>query len=139
MWGLHRRHPWLAQISSLNRPLALPGLATHSEWVLAALDARGLEPEAAFNLHLLLYTHVHGLAVNLERRAQAEAASGLTDDQWVDSQQAAFDALAASGRYPTFAKILTSFAGGYDLDLDALFELGLTALLDGFAALPELS
>jgi DNA-binding transcriptional regulator YhcF (GntR family) len=139
MWALYRSHPWLAQISSLSRPLPLGGLATHAEWALAALDARGLGPETTFNLHLLLYTFVHGLAVNLERGAQAEAASGITDDQWMDSQQSAYDALVASGRHPTFAKILTFFADGYDLDLDALFELGLASLLDGFAALPGLS
>nr|WP_260408046.1 TetR/AcrR family transcriptional regulator C-terminal domain-containing protein [Planomonospora venezuelensis] len=104
---------------------------------MAALDARGFEPETTFNLHLLLYTYVHGLAVHLERGAQAEAATGLTDDQWVDSRGAAFGALVASGRYPVFAKVLGSFADdGCDLDLDVLLELGLAVLLDGFAAFP---
>ncbi|GIH99658.1 TetR/AcrR family transcriptional regulator C-terminal domain-containing protein [Planobispora takensis] len=139
MWALYRRHPWLAQISSLSRPLPLGGLAGHAEWALATLDARGLGPDRAFELHLLLYTFVHGLAVNLERGAQAEAATGLTDDQWMDSQQAAFEAIVASGRYPVFTRTLTFFADGYDLDLDALFEVGLAALLDGFATLPGLS
>ncbi len=88
------------------------------------------------NLHVLLYTFVHGMAVHLEREAQAEAATGLSADRWLDTQAPAFAAIVASGRYPTFARVLTSLAGdGYDLDLDLLFELGLRALLEGISHL----
>ncbi|MDX3066377.1 MULTISPECIES: TetR/AcrR family transcriptional regulator C-terminal domain-containing protein [Streptomyces] len=45
--------------------------------------------------------------------------------------------LAESGRFPTFAKIVGAFEDGYDLRLDILFELGLTALLDGLAPVVE--
>jgi hypothetical protein len=76
------------------------------------------------------------MAVNLER--EAEAASGMSAEHWLDAHEPAFDAIALSGRYPTFGKVLSSLAeDGYDLDLDALFELGLRALIQGFASVIE--
>jgi AcrR family transcriptional regulator len=41
LWQVHRRHPWLAHITPLNRPLALPNLMAHSEQLLTALDGLG--------------------------------------------------------------------------------------------------
>ncbi|MGK5544606.1 TetR/AcrR family transcriptional regulator C-terminal domain-containing protein [Streptomyces sp. URMC 127] len=133
LWAVHRAHPWLAHTGPLTRPLALPHLFTYSEWMVAALDGHGLAPVAMFNLNVLIYSYVQGTAVHLERERQAASDTGLTDEEWMDSQAAAFDALAASGRYPVFAEVLRSLdAGdGYDLHLDEVFELGLTAMLDG--------
>jgi hypothetical protein len=138
LWTLFRRHPWLAQMSSLSRPLPLSSLAVHADWALSALDGLGLSPTTMLNLHIVLYTYVHGMAVNLEREAQAEAASGMSAEHWMDAHEPAFDAITVSGRYPTFGRVLGSLAeDGYDLDLDALFELGLRALIEGFASLIE--
>jgi DNA-binding transcriptional regulator YhcF (GntR family) len=138
LWSLYKRHPWLAQLGPLNRPLPLPNLTVHAEWVLRALDGHRLDTTTMFNLHVLLYSYVHGFAVNLEREAQARAATGLSDEEWLDTQAAALDAITASGRYPTFAKVLAHLGRvGYDLDLDELFELGLRPLLDGLTPLIE--
>ncbi|MEU7581305.1 TetR/AcrR family transcriptional regulator C-terminal domain-containing protein [Streptomyces sp. NPDC041068] len=137
LWTLHRRHPWLAQISPLTRPLMLPHLMVHAEWSLAALDGHGLAPETMMDMHVLLYSHVQGLAVSLEQEAHAEAETGLTEDEWMDRQAAAVREIAASSRYPTFRKVSDALAGGYDLRLDELFELGLGSLLDGFTAVIE--
>ncbi|MEU5048931.1 TetR/AcrR family transcriptional regulator C-terminal domain-containing protein [Streptomyces sp. NPDC021096] len=138
LWALHRAHPWLAHIGPLTRPQALPHLIAYSDWMLGALDGHGLSPTTMLNLNVLLYSYVQGTAVHLEREAQAASATGLSEDQWMDSQSAAFDALVASGRYPTFAKVTGAFAdGGYELHLDEVFELGLTSMLDGLAALIE--
>ena len=139
LWRLYRRHPWLAQLGPLTRPLMLPNLMVHAEWMLGALDGHGLDPVTVFDLHVLLYSHVQGIAVNLEREVQAEAATGLSDEQWMDRQAAALRAITGSGRYPVFTKVVTAIeeGGGYDLDLDALFEFGLKQLLDGITAVVE--
>jgi AcrR family transcriptional regulator len=138
LWELHQRHPWLAQLSPLTRPLPLPNLMVHGEWVLAALDGLGLDPATMLDLNILIYSLVQGLATNLEREAQARAATGISEEEWIDGQAPAIDALANSGNHPTYVKILDSFTRtGYDLDLDRLFETGLRALLDGFAVLVE--
>ncbi|ACZ85473.1 TetR/AcrR family transcriptional regulator C-terminal domain-containing protein [Streptosporangium roseum] len=137
LWALYRRHPWLAQITPLTRPLLLPNLMTHAEWALDALDGYGLDPETMMNLHVLVYSYVQGIAANLEREAQAEAATGLSEEQWMDSQEPALAALAASGDYPTFVRVTRALGGGYDLRLDELFEFGLQPMLDGLAVVVE--
>ncbi|MFD3516388.1 TetR/AcrR family transcriptional regulator C-terminal domain-containing protein [Streptomyces sp. NPDC058657] len=137
LWTLYRKHPWLAQIGSLTRPLLVPNLMVHGERMLRALDGHGLDPTKLFDIHVLLYSHVQGLAVHLELEASAEAATGQSEDQWMDSRTTALQALVESGRFPTFAKVVGSFEDGYDLRLDALFEFGLGALLDGLAPLIE--
>ncbi|MFF4386468.1 TetR/AcrR family transcriptional regulator C-terminal domain-containing protein [Streptomyces sp. NPDC001552] len=137
LWGLYRKHPWLAQISSLTRPLLLPNLLVHGEWMLAALDGHGLDPTTLFDIHVLLYSHVQGLAVHMEMEANAEAATGQSEDQWMDSRAPVLQELVDSGRFPTFAKVVGSFEDGYDLRLDALFDLGLKTLLDGLTPVVE--
>ncbi|PWK72147.1 regulatory TetR family protein [Streptomyces sp. CG 926] len=137
LWRLYRKHPWLARVGSLTRPLLLPNLLVHGEWMLGALDGHGLDPTTLFDIHVLLYSHVHGLAVHLELEADAEAATGRSQDQWMDSRAPVLQGLVDSGRFPTFAKVVGSFEDGYDLRLDALFELGLRALLDGLTPVVE--
>ncbi|MEU4740389.1 TetR/AcrR family transcriptional regulator C-terminal domain-containing protein [Actinosynnema sp. NPDC023658] len=134
LWSLYRRHPWLAQLSPITRPLPLPNLAVHAEWALSALEGFGLSAAALCDLHVMFFSHVQGIAVHLERERQALGSSGLSEDEWMDSQATAMAELVGSGRYPVFARMLTTLSGeGYDLDLDELFELGLRSLLDGLA------
>ncbi|MEU8651934.1 TetR/AcrR family transcriptional regulator C-terminal domain-containing protein [Streptomyces sp. NPDC048737] len=137
LWNLYRKHPWLAQIGSLTRPLLVPNLMVHGEWALRALDGHGLDPTKLFDIHVLLYSHVQGLAVHLEMEAHAEAATGQSEDQWMDSRAPALRELVESGRFPTFTKVVGAFEDGYDLRLDALFEFGLKALLDGLTPIVE--
>ncbi|MFD5920999.1 TetR/AcrR family transcriptional regulator C-terminal domain-containing protein [Kitasatospora sp. NPDC058201] len=131
LWALFRRHPWLAQLSPVTRPLMLPNLLAHAEWALAALDGHGLDPTTMMDVHVLLYSYIEGIAVNLEREAQAQSSTGVTADQWTDSRVPALGPLADSGRFPVFTRLMADLASGYDLDLDALFEFGLANLLDG--------
>lgn len=130
-WAVFRRHPWLAPAMSLTRPQLVPSALLYTEWVLAALDGRGLDPTTAFNVHIMLFSYVRGMAVNLESEVQAEAESGLTADEWMDAHADVLTSLAAGEGFPHFRQI----AGhDFDLDLDALFELGLRCLLDGLRA-----
>jgi AcrR family transcriptional regulator len=134
LWAGFRRHPWLPAALSLTRPQLLPGALAYSEWVLGVLTRAGWDPTTTFTTHLTVFTFVRGLAMNLEMEAEAEAASGLTGDEWMSSQEAALTALVADGRHPTFARVLGSM--DFDLDLDALFEFALQRLLAGIAAVP---
>ncbi|MEV0414281.1 TetR/AcrR family transcriptional regulator C-terminal domain-containing protein [Streptomyces sp. NPDC050448] len=137
LWSLYRKHPWLAQLGCLTRPLLVPNLMVHGEWALGALDGHGLAPTTLFDIHVLLYSHVQGLAAHLESEAHAEAATGQSEDQWMDSRAPALRELVGSGRFPTFTKLVGTFEDGYDLNLDALFAFGLKALLDGLAPIVE--
>jgi DNA-binding transcriptional regulator YhcF (GntR family) len=135
LWRLYRRHPWLAHLGPLSRPLLLPNLLRHADWIAAALHGHGLTAERILDLHILLYNHGQGLAANLEREARAQADTGLTAETLEHAQAAELHSIVADDRYPHFAAMLAGLDGGYDFDLDALFELGLHALLDGFARL----
>ncbi|MFC7624468.1 TetR/AcrR family transcriptional regulator C-terminal domain-containing protein [Microlunatus sp. GCM10028923] len=134
LWRVHQRHPWLAQVTPLSRPLTSPGLLAYSELMLGALLDHGLDPLAAFDLNVLLYNFVTGIAVNLEAEARAAEGSGVSDEEWIDTITPDLGRLTGSGRFPAFARVMASLQerdGGYDLDLDRLFELGLRLLLDG--------
>ena len=132
LWAGFRRHPWLPAALSLTRPQLLPGALSYSEWVLGVLSRAGWDATTTFTTHLTVFTFVRGLAVNLEQEAEAEAASGVTDDEWMTGQESALEALVADGRHPHFTRVLSSME--FDLDLDALFEFGLSRLLAGIAA-----
>ncbi|WP_410563714.1 GntR family transcriptional regulator [Amycolatopsis sp. cmx-4-61] len=132
LWSLFRRHPWLAQLGPITRPLPLRNLAVHGEWALSALAELGVDAATLCDLHVVFFSHVQGLAVHLEREQSALASSGLTEDGWMDHQGPAVAAMAAG--HPTFAKMLADLTEtGYDLVLDDIFESGTRALLDGLA------
>ncbi|MER8185936.1 TetR/AcrR family transcriptional regulator C-terminal domain-containing protein [Kitasatospora sp. NPDC094015] len=130
LWTMFRRHPWLASALSVTRPQPVASALPFTEWVLEALDGRGLDLQAVFTAHLTLFNYIRGTALNLEMEAEAEALSGLTNDEWMDTQEPPLLALLTTGRYPTFARLATT---GYDFDLDGLFEFGLQRILDGIA------
>ncbi|GAA2308423.1 GntR family transcriptional regulator [Nonomuraea roseoviolacea subsp. roseoviolacea] len=135
-WAAYRRHPWLAWVTSLTRPRPSPGLLRHTEWALAAVDGHGLDPDTMLQIHILLYSYVQGIAANLELEQQAQAATGLTDEEWMD-RHAPYPTLLARGGYPTFVKVVEDLGGDFELDLDRLFEFGLRPLLDGLALIIE--
>ncbi|MET7398792.1 GntR family transcriptional regulator [Dactylosporangium sp. NPDC005572] len=138
MWALYRRHPWLAHVTPLTRPLPLPNLVAHGERMLEAFQAVGafrLDPQSLQDLQVLVFSHVQGLAMQLEGEARALADTGIDEDGWMAVNGAGFAGITGSGRYPRFTALMAAFgaAGGYDLDLDEQFELGLDVLLDGLA------
>jgi DNA-binding transcriptional regulator YhcF (GntR family) len=76
LWALHRRHPWLAQVSSPTRPPPPPGPMVHADWVLSALDGHGLDPATMRTLRVLADSYVRGIAVHLEGPVPAGAFDG---------------------------------------------------------------
>ncbi|MFF1609570.1 GntR family transcriptional regulator [Amycolatopsis sp. NPDC058278] len=132
LWALFRRHPWLAQLGPITRPLPLPNLGMHGEWALTALSELGVDAAALCDLHVLFFSYVQGLAIHLEREQHALASSGLSEDQWMDRQLPSMGPMT-TGR-PVFAEMLRELERtGYDLVLDNIFESGMRALLDGLA------
>jgi DNA-binding transcriptional regulator YhcF (GntR family) len=128
-WRLFRRHRWLAPAMSLTRPQLAPNALAHTEWVLRALEGFGLDPSAMIHVHVMLFSYVRGLATSLEEEAEAERDTGMTSDEWMDTQEAALEAIAGSGSFATFLRIAKE--SDFDLDLDTLFEFGLMRMLDG--------
>jgi DNA-binding transcriptional regulator YhcF (GntR family) len=132
-WAMYRRHPWMARVISMTRPNLSPNGMAHTEWALSAVDGHGLDPNTVLHLAVTLFGYVRGCAMNVEMQTEAEQDSGLTDEEWIESQGANFARFLASGRYPRLEFIFE--APGVDLDVDSLFEFGLRRLLDGYSGL----
>jgi AcrR family transcriptional regulator len=132
LWAMFQCHPWLAPALSVTRPQPIARGLACAEWVLTALDGRGLDPSTMLTIHITLVNYVRGTAVNLELEADAEAASGLNSEEWMDTQGSAMRSIVEAGRFPVFERIT---ATDYDFNLDNLFEFGLQRLLDGLTAL----
>lgn len=132
-WAMYRRHTWLAQAVSFTRPLPAPHAMAHTEWMMRALNGRGLDLNAQFTAAVTVANYVRGTAVNRAEEAQAEQDSGLTDTQWMDAQEERIGAVLADGRLPLLARFITADEGVWNLDM--LFEFGLQRLLDGLAPL----
>jgi AcrR family transcriptional regulator len=132
LWAMFRRHPWMAQALSVTRPQLLTSTLAAGEWMLAALDGHGLDLATMLTAHITLFTYVRGTAVHLEFEAEAEAASGLNADEFMDTQVASMQSMMAAGEFPVLGRIAEN---AYDFNLDTVFEFGLQRLLDGYAVL----
>jgi DNA-binding transcriptional regulator YhcF (GntR family) len=132
LWAAFRRHPWLAAALSFTRPQPTAAGMAYSDRVLTALDELGLDPVTAFDTHLIIFDHVRGAATSLEPEREAEAETGLSGDEWMDTQLPELKATMATREMPVLTRIMdVLMTEGYEQDLDALFATGLTWLLDG--------
>jgi AcrR family transcriptional regulator len=132
-WALFRRHRWLAPVMSLTRPQLAPNALKHTEWVLSSLEGLGLHPVAMVHIHVMMFSYVRGLATSLEAEAEAEQDTGITSDEWIQSQEATMTALVGSAQFSAMMKVMME--SEFDLDLDTLFDFGLERMLDGLAVL----
>lgn len=136
-WTVLRKHPWLARVVHISRPSPMPNALTFANWVMRALEGTALDAVGKLQVHVIIHGFVQGLAVNLEAEAQAVGETGISEEDYMRAQEAKFAALAASGRFPYFAKMMREIPEVFELDFDALFERGLEAMLDGFTAVIE--
>ncbi|TDD71427.1 GntR family transcriptional regulator [Actinomadura darangshiensis] len=130
-WELCRRHLWLPRAVSFTRPLLVPTMLTHTEWILRALDGLGLPMATRFQEALTLHRLVITVALSMADEAEAEQETGVPLALWRLEQRKRAGDLLHSGRYPLLATIQEETTS----DLDGLFEYGLARHLDGFAVL----
>jgi DNA-binding transcriptional regulator YhcF (GntR family) len=136
-WRMAKKHPWVARVLTLTRPIPSESSLMHAEWMLCALEETGADAETRMSLHVTIYGFVQGLATNLESEAQAQGDTGVDEEAWMQVREPEFAAMAATGAFPAFARMLSGLADGFDLDLDRIFEFGLGLLLDGFTQFVE--
>ena len=126
-WIVFRRHPWLAPAMSLTRPQLAPSALALTDRVLSALAATGIGTEDQLYVHVTLFSFVRGVATALEPEAEARRETGLTEQEWMDTQEAPLRELASTGS----PLLRIALQEEFDFDLDRLFEFGLARLLDG--------
>jgi AcrR family transcriptional regulator len=127
-WAAFNRHPWLGPSMSLTRPQMAPNGVRLSEWVLTVFDTTTLTTAERMYIQIMLFTFVRGLAAAVEVENEAVRETGLTSDQWLETQSGNLAGLIDAGALTHFRELTEH---GFDFDLDQLFEFGLARLLDG--------
>jgi DNA-binding transcriptional regulator YhcF (GntR family) len=130
-WAMYKQHPWVAQVISFTRPEPTPHALPNTEWTLKALEGLGLDPSTMLYVAVTLFSYVRGTAINLDSEAEAVRDTGLTDEEWMQTQEARMAAITLSGAFPTLARVVEK---DIDFNLESFFEFGLQRLLDGMAA-----
>jgi AcrR family transcriptional regulator len=128
-WTLFRRHPWLAPTMSLTRPQLAPNALAHTEWVLNAFEQSEVGLDDRMYIHVMLFSYTRGVATAIEPEAEAEQETGMTSDEWMESQEQQVRALLGSNTMSSFLRMAQR--DDFEFDLDRLFEFGLARLLDG--------
>ncbi|MFC4530483.1 TetR/AcrR family transcriptional regulator [Sphaerisporangium dianthi] len=128
-----RDHPWFVAAASSRAPLG-PNALRHLECTLAALDGRGLRLPEMARMVGATTSYVTGFVLHELAGEEAKRRNGLTEEQWAASVRPYIADVVASGRYPTFGRLIEQEDEESDPDLD--FAYGLDCLLDGF--LPRL-
>ncbi|WP_433401650.1 TetR/AcrR family transcriptional regulator [Streptomyces sp. CA-146814] len=125
-----RRHPWLLKINQARTvlgPSALRGL----ELSLTALRSMGLRDPELIGVIITVNSFVEGLAGTQADAAEAVAQTGLSDEEFWDSQRPYLERAMLSGAYPMMAGMAEdTFSADFDH-----FTFGLERLIAGFEAL----
>jgi AcrR family transcriptional regulator len=135
-WDFFVRHPWAAHLATGRPPLG-PGIMRKYELELRAVDGLGL-PEVQMDLLVTLVNgFVRGTVSGVQEKADAERASGLSEDQWWTATEPYVAQVFDAERYPTVARV--GPVAGEELqaayDPHRSFEFGLDRLLDGIGVL----
>lgn len=128
--ALYLAHPWLIQIN-WSRPAFGPNTIAGFEAFVAHMHDLSVSDRQRINIISALDAYVTG-AVRAQLMYQnAPYETGLSDEEYWTMQQPVLERAMHTGAYPTLATMdEDSFSG----DWDEVFELGLTAMLDGVAA-----
>ncbi|MYX15640.1 TetR family transcriptional regulator [Streptomyces sp. SID8374] len=125
-----RRHPWLLKINQARTvlgPSALRGL----ELALTALRSMGLRDPELIGVIITVNSFVEGLARTQADAAEAVAQTGLSDEEFWESQHPYLERAMLSGGYPMMAGMSEdTFSADFDH-----FTFGLDRLIAGFEAL----
>ena len=136
-WAFFVRHPWALHLATGRPPLG-PHLMRKYELELRAVDALGL-PEVQMDLLVTLVTgFVRGTVAGVAEKADAERATGLTEEQWWAATEPYVAQVFDAERFPTAARV--GPVAGEELgagDPQRSFEFGLERLLDGIGVLVD--
>ncbi|WIM95060.1 TetR/AcrR family transcriptional regulator C-terminal domain-containing protein [Actinoplanes oblitus] len=132
LWEVFQRHPWLGVTMSLTRPQMTPNAMRLGELIMGALARTRLGVTDRMLVEVLLFSFIRGVASALEPEATARRDTGLTDDEWMDSQEDAFRRFLEFQPMPNFTELFLH-TPDFEFDLAVLFEFGLARFLDGIA------
>ncbi|HLS13679.1 MAG TPA: TetR/AcrR family transcriptional regulator [Beutenbergiaceae bacterium] len=126
-WNIYSRHPWALQATMSRRPFG-PNILAGLEATLRTVADLGLAPQEMVSIVNTVDDYVHGaLAASLET-AQAQQASGLSNDAWLERHGPLLAEFATLSDYPTLVEL---WSNDTLTERHIDFEFGLARVLDG--------
>ena len=131
-WSLLLSHPWLLHIAA-SRPLLGPNITALYDAELAAVDGLGLTDIDMDLTVSLLDDYVRGAARGAVEAAEAQARTGMSDEQWWEAYGPLLTEVLDPARYPTAVRVGTAAGQEYDAAHDPArsFRFGLQRIIDG--------
>ncbi|MFI6576085.1 TetR/AcrR family transcriptional regulator [Nocardiopsis sp. NPDC050513] len=140
LWRFSLRHPWTLQVSHA-RPVLGPHEYRIFEALALVLHRAGLGPSDVRNAYGSLFNLVRGLVRTSAEARQAQAATGMAEDDWWYARSSQLGQVAPDfdTRFPTLAALSRGGAFTNDDEGEPYLEqeawetlrFGLEALLDG--------
>jgi AcrR family transcriptional regulator len=141
-WAMYRGHPWILGVARVRGVLG-PNEMDAYEAALGAVVGLGLSGREMDASVALLAAYVRGAALAAHEAAEAERATGQTDEAWWAEREPLLRQLFDPARFPIAVEVQRG--GGFDdrtgdggyhwkRALDD-FEFGLARVLDGIEAL----
>jgi AcrR family transcriptional regulator len=133
-WTVLLAHPWLLQIAA-SRPLLGPNMTGFYDAELAAVDGLGLTDIDLDLVVSLLDDYVRGAARGAVEAAEAQARTGISDQQWWQTYGPLLADVLDPARYPTAVRVGAAAGAEYGAAYDAArsFRFGLQRIIDGIA------
>ncbi|MGP3922686.1 MULTISPECIES: TetR/AcrR family transcriptional regulator [unclassified Streptomyces] len=132
-WRLYTRHPWLLLVDQA-RPVLGPNALAGLELALGGMREAALSDKEKMGVLVALDGYVSGCARSHLNSVRAEQRTGITDDEFWNTQAPILEKAMATGRYPLMAALADdTFTGSGE----EIFEFGLQRLLDGLEAFVE--
>jgi AcrR family transcriptional regulator len=133
-WTVLLSHPWLLQIAA-SRPLLGPNMTGFYDAELAAVDGLGLTDIDMDLVASLLDDYVRGAARGAVEAAEAQARTGISDQQWWQTYGPLLADVLDPARYPTAVRVGAAAGAEYGAAHDAArsFRFGLQRIIDGIA------
>jgi AcrR family transcriptional regulator len=134
-WALLLAHPWLLQIAA-SRPLLGPSMTAFYDAELAAVDGLGLTGIDMDLIVSLLDDYVRGAARGAVEAAEAQARTGISDQQWWQTYGPLLAEVLDPARYPTAIRVGAAAGAEYGAAHDPArsFKFGLQRIIDGIEA-----
>ena len=133
-WALLLSHPWLLQIA--GQPTAAgPQHDRLYDAELAAVDGLGLTDIDMDLIVSLLDDYVRGAARGAVEAAEAQARTGISDQQWWETYGPLLAEVLDPARYPTAVRVGSAAGAEYGAAHDPArsFRFGLQRIIDGIA------
>jgi AcrR family transcriptional regulator len=134
-WALLLSHTWLLHIAA-SRPLLGPNVTALYDAELAAVDGLGLTDIEMDLVVSLLDDYVRGAARGAAEAGEAQAGTGMSDQQWWEAYGPLLAEVLDPARFPTAVRVGSAAGAEYGAAHDPArsFRFGLQRVIDGIDA-----